>query len=309
MALRANASSERRRVRLSELPSAVPLEIVRDGDFLSLGLLSLRSPGMLACLHDAKALHECESNPDLACVITSPELAGSVPSHLGVALSDAPRATFVDVQRHLGMKTGFYGADAATEVSPDAVIDERAVVATKNVRIGKGCIVEAGAVILERSVLEDESVVRAGAVIGAEGFHPVPYRDAMTNLPHFGGVVIGRRADIGANGVVCRSVFHNNTTVGEDCVLGPLVYVAHGVTIGSRCRIAASARICGSSTIGDDVFVGPNAVISNQISVGSGARVSIGSVVVRNVPGSETVTGNFAVEHRHFMKTWKGLFR
>ena len=296
-------------MKLSELTEAIPLEIVRDGDFLSLGLLSLRSPGMLACLHDANALHECESNPDLGCVITTRELANAVPEHVGVATSDVPRTTFTDVQRHLGTRTTFYGADEASVIAPDAELHERAAGAAKNVRIGKGCIVEAGAVSLERTVLEDGSVVRAGAVVGAEGFHPVPYRDAMTNLPHFGGVVIGRGADVGANSVICRSVFNNSTIVGEDSVLGPLVYVAHGVTLGRRCRIAASARICGSSTIGNDVFVGPNAVISNQVTVGSGARVSIGSVVVRNVPAGETVTGHFAVEHRHFMKTWKGLFR
>ena len=61
--------------------------------------------------------------------------------------------------------------------------------------------------------------------------------------------------------------------------------------------------------MGHDVFVGPNAIISNQITVGDGARVSIASVVVRDVPAGQTVTGHFAVEHRHFMKTWKGLFR
>ena len=295
-------------MKLSELVPAVQLDIRRDGEFRSLGLLSLRSPGMLACLHDAGATREC-GNPDLACVITSPELADVVPSHLGLAVTAAPRGRFVDVQRHLGTGTDFYGASEPTAISPTAKVDPSAVIATKNVRIGSGCIVEAGAIILERTVLEEDSVVRAGAVVGAEGFHPVPYDDGMTNLPHFGGVVIGRGAHVGASSVVCRSVFSNNTTIGAGTVLGPLVYIAHGVTTGSRCRIAASARICGSSTMGHDVFVGPNAIIANQITVGDGARVSIASVVVRDVPAGQTVTGHFAVEHRHFMKTWKGLFR
>jgi UDP-3-O-[3-hydroxymyristoyl] glucosamine N-acyltransferase len=183
------------------------------------------------------------------------------------------------------------------------------MVAATNVRIESGCVVEAGAIILEGTVLERNSIVRAGAVVGAEGFHPVPDGDGMSNMPHFGGVVVGRGAQVGANSVVCRSVFSNSTTIGDENILGPLVYIAHGVRTGNRCRIAASARICGSSTIGDDVFVGPNAVISNQITVGDGARISIGSVVVRDVPAGETVTGHFAVEHRHFMRTWKGLFK
>ena len=296
-------------MKLSELVPAVPLEIRRDGDFESLGLLSLRSPRMLACLHDASAAKECAVNPDLTAVITSRELAGLVPPHVGLAVTDAPRGRFIDAQRHLGTETNFYGASKPTEISPDAKVDAAAVVATNNVRIGPGCVVEAGAIILERSVLEENSVVRAGAVVGADGFHPIPSDDGMTNLPHFGGVTVERGAQVGANSVVCRSVFSTNTTIGGETILGPLVYIAHGVRTGRRCRIAASARICGSSTIGDDVFVGPNAVISNQIRIGDAARVSIGSVVVRDVSPGETVTGHFAVEHRHFMKTWKGLFK
>lgn len=296
-------------MRLSDLVPAVPLEIRRDGDFESLGLLSLRSPRMLACLHDSSAVEECESNTYVTCVITSSDLADAVPPHVGLAVSGTPRKAFIEAQRHLGTKTDFYGASTPTEISHEASVNAAAIVATTNVRIESGCSVEAGAIILEGTVLETNSVVRAGAVVGAEGFHPVPDGDGMTNMPHFGGVTIGRGAQVGANSVVCRSVFSTRTTIGDQTILGPLVYIAHGVRTGSRCRIAASARICGSSTIGNDVFVGPNAVVSNQINVGDGARVSIGSVVVRDVPSGETVTGHFAVEHRHFMRTWKGLFK
>ena len=296
-------------MQLSELAKSVSIEIVRDGEFNSLGLLSGRNPSMLACLHDPGKAGAWQSSNNLSCVITSTSFAASVPDRLGLAVANAPREAFVDAQRFLGSSSEFYGTRFGTEISIDARVHPGAQVAPHNVRIGSGCVVEAGAVILERVTLDEGCIVRAGATVGAEGFHPVPYGDGIVNMPHHGAVFIGKRVDVGANSVVCRSVFNNPTEIGDETVLGPLAYVAHGVTIGARCRIAASARICGSSTIGERVFIGPNAVVSNLIDVGDGAHVSIGSVVVRDVPAGEKVTGHFALEHGRFMEIWTRLFR
>lgn len=296
-------------VRLSELARSLPLRVVRDGDFESLGLLTSKSPRMLSCLHNAASAGDWTSSESVSCVITTEDLASRVPEKFALAISPAPREAFLDVQIHLGANTDFYGRDEPSDVSPDAVIHEGAHVSPRNVRIARGCVVEPGAVITGRVTLAEGVVVRAGAVVGAEGFHPVPYRDAQRNMPHLGSVSIDRQAEIGANSVVCRSVFSSPTEIGEASAIGPLVYIAHGVKLGKGCRIAASARVCGSSTVGAGVFIGPNAVVSNQIQIGDGARVSIGSVVVRDVAPGQTVTGHFAIEHSRFMEIWKRLFR
>jgi UDP-3-O-[3-hydroxymyristoyl] glucosamine N-acyltransferase len=294
-------------VRLRDVSGAVRgLEVVRDGEFESLGLLFHEYPAMLVCLYDARFRNGCE-NPAVACVITGRELAAGVSEHLGLATSDSPRERFFDLHRYLGSSTDFYGSDFPSEISPGAVVHPGAHVAPRRVRIAAGCAIEPGAVVLEGSVLGEGVVVRAGAVVGAEGFHPVPYKGELSNMPHYGAVQLGRRVEVGANSVVCRSVFRAATEIGEESILGPLVYVAHGVRIGSRCRLAASARVAGSALIGDEVFIGPGAVVSNRIVVGDRARVSLGSVVVRNVPSGRTVTGNFAVEHDRFLAVSRRL--
>jgi UDP-3-O-[3-hydroxymyristoyl] glucosamine N-acyltransferase len=295
-------------VRLCDLPTA-GLEVVRDGEFRSLGLLFHQTPELLVCLYDAKARRECEGNAAISCVIAGRELAPLVPERLGLAVSDAPREAFCDVHRHLGSETGFYGEDFPAEVSPDAAVDSGAHLPARRVRIAAGCRIEPGAVVLEGSTLAEDVVVRAGAVVGAEGFQPVPYAGGQQNLPHYGSVELRRGVEVGANAVVCRSAFNEPTEIGEESVLGPQVYVAHGARIGARCRLAASARVAGSARLGDDVFVGPNAVVSSRVAVGSGARVSLGAVVVRDVPPGETVTGNFAVEHERFLAAWRALRR
>jgi UDP-3-O-[3-hydroxymyristoyl] glucosamine N-acyltransferase len=292
-------------VKLSEVADVASLELERDGEFRSLGLLFHDTPGLLVCLYDGKARRRVAANDAVSCVIAAPELRAAVPDRLGLALAEAPREAFLDVHRHLGSETDFYGTDAPSQVSPDAHVHPAAYVAERRVRIAGGCRIEPGAVVLEGSNLAEEVVVRAGAAVGAEGFHPVPYGGRLVNTPHYGSVLLERGVEIGANAVVCRSVFGGGTEIGEGTVLGPLVYVAHGVRIGANCRLAASARIAGSARLGEGVFVGPGAVVSNTVAVGDGARVSIGSVVVQDVPAGRTVTGNFAVDHERFLSSWR----
>ena len=80
-------------------------------------------------------------------------------------------------------------------------------------------------------------------------------------------------------------------------MIGDLVCVAHGVSIGRCCRIVACTIIGGSTVVGDDSWLGLNATVSNSLHLGDGARITMGAVVTRNVMPGGHVSGNFAVEH------------
>jgi len=239
-------------------------------------------------------------------VLTTRELATEVPDRLGLAVTAAPAARLSDAQRHLGTSTDFFGSDRPASIAANASVHASATVAPRNVVIGAGCIIEAGAVVLERSVLEDGVVIRAGAVIGAEGFHPIPHDEGIVNLSHCGGVHLGPGVQVLSGAVVCRSTFGGTTEVGARTILGPLVYVAHGVSIGTDCRIAAASRVSGSTAVGHRVYVGPGAVISNGLRVGDDARVSIGAVVVKDVPAGAAVSAAF-LRKRAMMSGQRGL--
>jgi UDP-3-O-[3-hydroxymyristoyl] glucosamine N-acyltransferase len=296
-------------MRLSELARAVSMDVVRDGEFEAFGLLSSRGRGLLGCLYDPAFRRDLSANDDVSCVATRAELCDLVPPRVGLALTLDPRECFYDIQCHLGSATDFYGSDEPTFVSADACVDPRSTIASRNVHIDAGCIVEAGATVLARTTLEEGVVVRSGAIVGAEGFHPVPLAGALRNLPHYGAVRIRRAAEVQSNAVVCRAAFSSPTDIGPETIVGPMVYIAHGVKTGAGCRLAASARVAGSSVLGDRVFVGPNAVVSNRVVVGDDARITLGAVVVRDVPPGTTVTGHFAVEHSRFMADWARLLK
>ena len=84
-----------------------------------------------------------------------------------------------------------------------------------------------------------------------------------------------------------------------------MVHIGHGAQLGARTFVASGAHIAGNCRIGSDVWIGVNATISNRIRIGDGARVSLGSVVTKDDPAGATVTGNFAIDHRQFLKNLK----
>jgi UDP-3-O-[3-hydroxymyristoyl] glucosamine N-acyltransferase len=292
-------------MRLSELASAVPIDIIRDGEFAALGLLSYDDPKLLVSLHDEGATRELLENEQVACVITRPDLAHAVPSGVGLATATVPEQAFYAAHAHLLSRTNFYGEAFDTRIAPGATVHETAFVAPRNVVIGPGALVEPHAVVMERSVLGNDVVVRAGSVIGAEGFQPKRFGSGVTMIPHAGGVQLGDQVEILAGAVICRSLFGRPTEVGAETKVGVRSSISHHVRIGRRCRIGASATILGSAILDDDVWVGPGATISNLVRVGARASITLGAVVVRDVDPGERVSGNFAFGHDAFLAEYR----
>lgn len=278
--------------------------MVRDAAFLSLGYLGHRLPRarMLAFVEDERFLPRVATHPDLAAVLTTAALAGRIPGSLGVATVDRPGPAFYALHNHLATRTGFYWRDFASEVAPTAEVHPRAFVAERNVRVGPGCVIEPGAVVLDRSILGEGVVVRAGAVIGAHGMETKRVDGKVVRLAHAGGVLLGDRVEIHANAVVVRAVFGGFTEIGEDTIVGSLVNVAHGVRIGRRCFLPDTCMLAGAVTVGDDVVIDPNATIAHEVHLGDGCRITLGAVVTRDVPPGVTVSGNFAIPHDRFLE-------
>jgi UDP-3-O-[3-hydroxymyristoyl] glucosamine N-acyltransferase len=296
-------------VRLSEAAATAGFEVVRDGEFATLGLLSHDLSAMLVSAHERGAVErELPGNPHVSCVVAAPDLAALVPPRCGLAVAADPLRAFCDLHAHL-CRTGFYRTDEPTVVSPEADVDPAAWIAPRNVRIGRGAVVEPGARVLEGSRLGDEVVLRSGCVVGAEGFHPALAAGRLRLLPHAGGVVLADRVEVQSNAVVCRALFRGDTRLGEDTKVSSLVNVSHHARIGRRCRLGAGAVITGSVRIGDDVWIGPHATLRNRVRVGDGASVSLGAVVVRDVPPGRHVTGNFAIDHAAFLRDWRAARR
>jgi acyl-[acyl carrier protein]--UDP-N-acetylglucosamine O-acyltransferase len=295
-------------IDLKSFADACHIEIIRNAPIENLGLLFNRNKAVLAPFYDSRYLAELERNKGISMVFTTPSLLALVPADRGIATCADPLDSFYTLHGIL-LKAGHYGASVANEIACDARIHPTACIAERDVRIGAGSVIGPGAIIWERSIIGKNSVIGAGTVIGGEGFEVRKVGGRQIAVPHGGGVRIGSHVTIHSNTVVDRALFGGFTEIGDDTVIDNLVHVAHGVSIGRRCRIVAGAVVCGATVVGDDVWIGPNATVSSAIHVGDGARVSLGAVVIRDVPPGSCVSGNFAVDHTLFVRLFKASLR
>ena len=262
---------------------------------------------MLTFIEDSKYLEELHKTKNINCVITTPELVNSISERFGIVTSKSPRKAFIKLHNYLNQNTEFYWKNFKSEIFDNAKIHPRAYITEKNVKIGDGVVVEANATILERTIIEENVIIRAGTVVGTEGFEMVRIDNEIIPISHCGGARICKNVEIQANCGVSRSVFGGFTEIGEQTKLDNLVHVAHNVIIGKRCRIAACAMIAGSAIVGNDVWIGPSASISSGVRIGDNANITIGSVVTKDVLPGERVTGNFAISHDKFIKFLKSI--
>ncbi|HUG07108.1 MAG TPA: UDP-3-O-(3-hydroxymyristoyl)glucosamine N-acyltransferase [Candidatus Limnocylindria bacterium] len=296
-------------MRLSDVAARAPLRPVRDADFDDLALLGASAGRVLVYAGDARSLERLARTSAAVAVVTTAELAGAVPASLGLAVASHPEGAFYDLHRWLHASSDFFWRDFPTTVDPSARVHERAFVASRSVRIGARVVVEPHATILERVTIGDDTIVRAGAVLGSEGFEfkgPAmrqgraaraerDYGGNNVAVPHAGSVEIGARVEIQANSTVDRSLFRLSTRIGDDTKVDNLVHVAHSVRIGARCLIAAGATIAGSVVIGDEVWIGPHAVISSGIRLGDRSAVVIGSTITKDVAPGERMASDLRV--------------
>jgi UDP-3-O-[3-hydroxymyristoyl] glucosamine N-acyltransferase len=248
----------------------------------------------------AEWLERAAQAKNVACVLTSRDLASRVPTEVGVAVAERPRDAFYALHNRLVLE-GFYGAPFESTIAATSRVHPRAYVAERGVRIGERCVVEPNATILEGTILHDDVVIRAGAVIGGEGFQVFPSGGKLVTVRHGGGVHVEARAEVQHNAVIDRAVFGEATTIGEDTRIDNLVHVAHNVRLGRRNRVVAGAMIAGSVVSGDDVWFGPMCSVSHGLRIGSGASITMGAVVTRDVPDGAKVSGNFAIDHSRFL--------
>jgi UDP-3-O-[3-hydroxymyristoyl] glucosamine N-acyltransferase len=290
---------------LREIPAELAIRVVRDGAFHSLGFVTHDRPALLAFVAESRYLDALRECPQLSCVLTSDALvddvAAVVPATCGVAVAVDPKRAFYALHTHLATRTAFYGVSQPSRIAATAFVHPRAIVSDTDVELADNVVIGPGAVVLPGVSIGADTVIRAGSVIGSEGFQVMIDAQGATRVPHAGHVRIGARVDIHSNTCVDRAVF-GETVIGDDTTIDNLVYIAHDVRIGARCRIVAHAAIAGSVEIGDGAWIGPSAAISSGIRVGANAWVSIGSVVTRDVAPDAKVSGNFAIDHARYLE-------
>ena len=298
---------EGRVVKLQEIEKLLEADVVKDGQFGTLGLLTHESTDMLVYLCSDGYISELKENDHISCVMTNEKLSGAIPKEKGVIVCSNPTKSFYQLHNYLTECTSFYGKDFDSVIGDGAYIHHAAQVASKNVRIGKNVRIESGAIVQENSIIEDDVVLRVGCVIGTSGFDFKRIGKEIVSVRHAGGVLLHRGVEVQSFSNIDCAVFGGFTEVGEDTKIDKHVHIAHHSIIGKRCLIAAHALVAGSSKVGDDVWMGPGAIISSNILIGDRAKINIGSIVTKDIKPEQTVSGNFAIDHNRFISFIKSI--
>jgi len=278
----------------------------KDREIENLGKLCSVKDSLLSFAETRDYLDEGLSKPNV-CALIIDKAFREIKTDKTLLFSNSPRYTFYRIHNYLVGQANFYRIKTESVVSKAAQVHKTAFVSENNVRIFPGVIVGPNVTILENCVIDRDTVIQAGAVIGSQGFECVHLKNSVLFVLHGGGVRIGKNVNIGANTCVDKGVFDGDTVIGKDAKIDNLVHVAHNVIIGERVQVVANSGLGGSVIVGDDVWVGFNVTILPGLKIGNRAFISIGAIVTKDVSDGTQVTGNFAISHNKFLEHLKGI--
>ena len=209
------------------------------------------------------------------------------------------------------------GADVS--IGPYAVLG-------KNVQVGARCRLAQGVSVGDGVVIGDDSVLgpgvvccpgtrigsrvvlKAGAVLGGDGFGYLSDGKGHTRIPHVGGCILEDEVEVGSNTCIDRGSI-DDTVVGRGTKLDNLVQVGHNVRIGERCLIMAGVGIAGSTRVGNDVILAGHVGVTDHLAIGDRARIAAKSAIFGDVPAGASFSGHPARPHRQFLRAQAAMYR
>jgi len=167
-------------------------------------------------------------------------------------------------------------------------------------RIGPGCLLWPQSVVRERCELGARVILHCGAVVGSDGFGYATEGGVHHKIPQLGIVILEDDVELGANTTVDRARF-GRTVIGKGTKIDNLVQIAHNVSTGQGCLVAAQAGVSGSTRLGSYVVLGGQAGLAGHLELGDRAVVTAQSGVGKDVAPGVMMSGEHAVEtRRHF---------
>jgi len=174
--------------------------------------------------------------------------------------------------------------------------------------VGDDVVLGPGAVCYAGTRLGNRVVLKAGAVIGGDGFGYLSDGTGHIRIPHVGGCVLEDDVEIGSNTCIDRGSI-DDTVIGRGTKVDNLVQVGHNVRIGERCLIMAGVGIAGSTRIGNDAILAGHVGVTDHLVIGDRAQIAAKSAVFGNVPAGSSLSGHPARPNRQFLRAQAAMYR
>lgn len=298
-------------MQIGEILSEMQIDhrLIGDGNFDTLGLMVSNTDGRICSFaENTKYLSGRSKNVSLILAKDNFIRNPGATDGLNLCIVDEPRNTFFKLHNFLSNNEEYRKPLTETVIGTGCNISDMAYIAKKGVVIGNNVTIEEFVSIKENVTIGDNVYIRAGSVIGGEGFEFKREANSIFDVVHLGAVKIENNVEIQQNACIDKAIYPwDSTVIGEYSKIDNLVHIAHGVKVGKCVMIVANSGIGGRVEIGDDAWIGFGATIRNGIKIGNSARVNMGAVVTVSVEDNDAVSGNFAIEHLKFIRHIKNM--
>lgn len=196
-----------------------------------------------------------------------------------------------------------------TVIEDGAVIGDRSVIEAQvfigqRVELGEDCHIYPQVTIREGCKLGRRVILHSGVRIGGDGYgyNPTVRADgsiAIEKIQQVGIVELGDDVEIGCNTTIDRARF-GRTRIGNCTKIDNLVQIGHNVQVGDMSGIIAQAGVAGSTRIGSGCLIWAQAGISGHLTIGNRAQVGPKSGLSKDVPEGEYYIGLPACPKREF---------
>lgn len=197
--------------------------------------------------------------------------------------------------------------DDGARIGDRVVVDSHAVIGA-GVEIANDCQFYPSTTAYSGTVVGQRVLVHAGARLGSDGFGYV-FRDGRhEKIPHVGRCIIEDDVEIGANTTIDRGSI-DDTVIGAGTKIDNLVHIAHNVRIGRHCLIMAQVGIAGSVRVEDGCVLAGQVGVSGHHTLGKGSTLAAQAGVFGDIPAGETWSGYPARPHKDALRAHAALFR
>jgi UDP-3-O-[3-hydroxymyristoyl] glucosamine N-acyltransferase len=180
--------------------------------------------------------------------------------------------------------------------------------------IGDGVIIEddtilySGVKLYPDTKIGKHCIIHAGAIIGSDGFGFAPMPDGTYKKLHqIGNVVVEDNVEIGANTTIDCSTM-GSTFIKQGAKLDNLIQVGHNVVIGENTVMAALTGVAGSSTVGKNCIFAGQVGVAGHLKIGDNVTLGAKTGISNNIPDGKTYLGYPGMEASVFKRAY-AVFR
>jgi UDP-3-O-[3-hydroxymyristoyl] glucosamine N-acyltransferase len=190
----------------------------------------------------------------------------------------------------------------------DRCVIEAQVFIGQHAVLGDGCHIYPQVTIREGCTLGRRVILHSGVRIGGDGYgyNPVIGADGsirIEKIPQVGIVELGDDVEIGCNTTIDRARF-GRTRIGNSVKIDNLVQIGHNCKIGAYTVIAGCAGIAGSTTIGRHCMIGGAVGIAGHVTLADYVIVTAKSGVSKSLTKAGVYTSAFpAVDNADWNKS------